>query len=614
MYIVTFYSFKGGTGRTMALANVAVELAMRGRRVLLVDFDLEAPGLDTYPFGRAETRTPGIVDFVKDYLVSGEAPDVQSYVYETAVGANNQARLWIMPAGAQDEQYDTRLRSIDWQRLYEQQSGFLLFEDLKAQWEKGFHPDYVLVDSRTGLTDTGGICTRQLPDAVVVLFFPNEQNRRGLKGVVDEIRQEHLGPLKKKIQLHFVMANVPDLDDEQEILSRNVIRLQETLQYEQLAATIHHYDSLALLNQTIFVLERSRSRLAQEYRQLTASIIRENIQDEEGAVAYLDDVLRHIRNRRASSQLTSIEENLQDIKARHVGNPEVLRRLARLRRRQRKPDEALILLDQAVAAGSKDSEVFLSRAELHASARDRQSAVRDLEYVLQLSDVPVFDLTVATRMLVRLGASDPETLSSSPAIAALNGPGAIEVAKELETKTDTLPAAERILRAALHKERQGSTVQDVRSELMLSLIGQGKFQDAMSLIGTSRPHPQDLDIYDGFNYAMAEWGQSMVIAADFMDRVLEIDRDRPPSNNPNYHQCIAIASWATGEIEKARERSETALRLMQTRQDTAFSAWSYLYVTAEQFIEDIRSMNEMFCGKQILPGFISRTHASKVQT
>src|SRR5947208_1944895 len=46
--IVTFYSYKGGVGRTLALANIGVLLAKRGKRVLLMDWDLEAPGLDRY--------------------------------------------------------------------------------------------------------------------------------------------------------------------------------------------------------------------------------------------------------------------------------------------------------------------------------------------------------------------------------------------------------------------------------------------------------------------------------------------------------------------------------------------------------------------------------------
>ena len=56
-YWVTFYSYKGGGGRTLALINTAAYLAEKGNRVLLLDFDLEAPGLDEfedfrYPSGK----------------------------------------------------------------------------------------------------------------------------------------------------------------------------------------------------------------------------------------------------------------------------------------------------------------------------------------------------------------------------------------------------------------------------------------------------------------------------------------------------------------------------------------------------------------------------------
>jgi Mrp family chromosome partitioning ATPase len=46
--IITFYSYKGGTGRSMAMANVAWLLALSGARVLAIDWDLEAPGLHRY--------------------------------------------------------------------------------------------------------------------------------------------------------------------------------------------------------------------------------------------------------------------------------------------------------------------------------------------------------------------------------------------------------------------------------------------------------------------------------------------------------------------------------------------------------------------------------------
>src|SRR5262249_13442037 len=56
--IYTFYSYKGGVGRSMALANVAALLARWGQRVLVLDWDLEAPGLEKY-FERPTSRIDG---------------------------------------------------------------------------------------------------------------------------------------------------------------------------------------------------------------------------------------------------------------------------------------------------------------------------------------------------------------------------------------------------------------------------------------------------------------------------------------------------------------------------------------------------------------------------
>src|SRR3954453_5414042 len=69
--VVTFYSYKGGTGRSMMLANVAWILAANGKRVLVVDWDLEAPGVHRYfaPFLKDPdlTSSDGIIDFVTDF-------------------------------------------------------------------------------------------------------------------------------------------------------------------------------------------------------------------------------------------------------------------------------------------------------------------------------------------------------------------------------------------------------------------------------------------------------------------------------------------------------------------------------------------------------------------
>ena len=77
-----------------------------------------------------------------------------------------------MPSGTARSTYATSFARIDWGALYDQHDGYLLIEDLKEQWRQAIQPDYVLIDSRTGYTDTGGICTRQLPDASNRAVFP----------------------------------------------------------------------------------------------------------------------------------------------------------------------------------------------------------------------------------------------------------------------------------------------------------------------------------------------------------------------------------------------------------------------------------------------------------
>ena len=104
---VTFYSYKGGVGRTMALANVAAMLAKEGRRVLLIDFDLEAPGLDAFEgLGCAKGR-PGVVEYAAEYLATGKAPPIASFVRECVPASTRlRGKLWLMPSGKKDQQYN----------------------------------------------------------------------------------------------------------------------------------------------------------------------------------------------------------------------------------------------------------------------------------------------------------------------------------------------------------------------------------------------------------------------------------------------------------------------------------------------------------------------------
>ena len=428
MYVNTFYSFKGGVGRTMAMVNVAVTLAQRGRRVLVVDFDLEAPGLDTFSVVQPEKTIPGLVDFVNQYLKTDQAPDVRDFVGPSQLVEN----LLVMPSGAGPQNYASNLVQIDWGELYEEREGYLLFEDLKEQWRQLIKPDYVLIDSRTGYTDTGGICTRQLPDAVTVLFFPNEQNLRGLTKVIGDVRSEAEPPREKKINLQFVMSNVPDLDDEDNILTTIRERFREQLKIPEDHLTVHHYNSLSLLNQTVFAQSRPKSRLSQEYGAVADRIVQSNLEDRDGALHYIQEA-RNGPNRLVTQDgqsTISFSEALQTIKKCHAQDGEVLFGIGALAA-QRGGRDAESLLDKAIGQGYRQPQALLERAKLRAESGDTEGAHEDAEAVLRFNDLPAPLVIQATRLLAP---GESQGNERWPAVATLDPDEQISLADTLSSR------------------------------------------------------------------------------------------------------------------------------------------------------------------------------------
>jgi cellulose biosynthesis protein BcsQ len=181
--IVTFYSYKGGTGRTLALANVGALLAQWGHKVLCVDWDLEAPGLHLYFDKLAPAPRGGLVEVVAA-LAAGKRPPWRRFVSKTKIGAPS-GRLDLLAAGKLDRTYVARLQALDWNQLYDEGLAEGL-EQLRAEWTEAY--DFVLLDSRTGITDIGGICTAQLPDILVLMLTANDQSLDGIVDVAERAR------------------------------------------------------------------------------------------------------------------------------------------------------------------------------------------------------------------------------------------------------------------------------------------------------------------------------------------------------------------------------------------------------------------------------------------
>lgn len=596
MYTNTFYSFKGGVGRTLALVNAAIELVNRGKRVLIVDFDLEAPGLGSFSLLQPPKATFGIVDYVTEFLHSGKSPNIHDYVYESKLDGEFKGHLWIMPSGRSDGGYANRLNTINWQDLYEKHDGYLMFEDMKQQWKKELKPDYVLIDSRTGHTDVGGICTRQLPDSVSIFFLPNKQNLEGLIRVVHDIRSESLHPSGKTIQLQFVMSNVPDIDDEEQILERWTNLFESQLGYHGHALVIHHYTSLSLLDQVVFTSDRPRSKLAIEYKALVDDLIRNNLADRDGVLAFLRDVSRHAEQ--AATQLgisaKSLEERFENIRSLHSVDGEILYLLATIRHGQGRIPEALALVTKSIECGYENSRAFLRRSELASRTGDNDAARLYIEKALNSTDLNYFQANRAIRTLWTLDTTALETVADSPALAALDVEGQLQLAIDLSWSKEALIVSVKLLRRLLALAPQAKDIPDavriVQFHLGFSLIGLEKYKAAMEILGSPRIHLEDSRVPAIFNFAMAEWADSNIVPVDLFKHICTLERQNPLRSDANYKQCIAIALWACDQNEIAIEYLRKSREAIRLRPEPTISVLRYLKVTPSEFLADLDAL------------------------
>ena len=195
--IVAFCSPKGGVGRSTAVANVAWVLATSGRRVLVVDWDLETPSLHEFfrPFllDPELASTEGVMDAVSDFApLSQSTPPAEPDLLRHAVSLDWSfppgGALDFLSAGRQSPAYAVRVAQLDWKRILDGARGDLFVRSLQGAMRSEY--DIVLIDLHCGLTDAGRICAGRLADAVVVCFTLAASSIEAARTLAEEVRGE----------------------------------------------------------------------------------------------------------------------------------------------------------------------------------------------------------------------------------------------------------------------------------------------------------------------------------------------------------------------------------------------------------------------------------------
>ena len=254
MKTITFYSYKGGVGRSLALSNIAIRLSELNKKVCVLDFDLEAPGLHFKfeNYSRSKIIEKGIVDYIDEFSTKKIIPkSIKDYAVELTPANKIFEPIQLIPSGnIDDSAYWKKLSCINWSTLFyeEDSKGVEFFLDLKHKIETEIQPDFLLIDSRTGITDIAGITLKLLADEAVILAANNEENMYGSKKIIKSLIDKENLLFGKTPKIIFVLTRLPftdaakDKEKELAIINRRTQECKKALGLPEFEIMVIHSD------------------------------------------------------------------------------------------------------------------------------------------------------------------------------------------------------------------------------------------------------------------------------------------------------------------------------------------------------------------------------------
>jgi len=231
--VIAFYSFKGGVGRSLAAANFAVYLGRLGLKIVIIDLNLEAPSLVEKLHLDMNHDQKGVLSYLLSFRKSSSPESVESYLVPVAIKGERisyETTIWLMPAGYwPSSKYQQELSELDWNAVIttkksENPVGALL-DQIRALLE----PDYVVIDSRGGLSEAKSAINLDLADEIVIFSPLSNEN-------VDAINQLSVIIGKEsshresggKASIKIVFSRVPNASNVENLRRNCLSRLGDT--------------------------------------------------------------------------------------------------------------------------------------------------------------------------------------------------------------------------------------------------------------------------------------------------------------------------------------------------------------------------------------------------
>ncbi|WP_171938962.1 ParA family protein [Herbaspirillum rubrisubalbicans] len=213
---VVFYGIKGGVGRSTALALFAYRLAHAGKNVLLLDFDLESPGLSGLLLPPERVGEYGIVDWFVEDAVDQADNMLSSLVVDSPLSDHTQGKIRVAPAmGLGETSYLSKLSRVyaDVPRSGSTAEHFSArIRRLVRELEQREQPDVVLIDSRAGLHDLAAISIAGLSSLALLFATDTAQNWQGYGQLFAHWRSYPIVLRQVRERLVLVQALFPESD------------------------------------------------------------------------------------------------------------------------------------------------------------------------------------------------------------------------------------------------------------------------------------------------------------------------------------------------------------------------------------------------------------------
>jgi MinD-like ATPase involved in chromosome partitioning or flagellar assembly len=247
--IISIHSYRGGTGKSNTTANLAVLLAHDGRRVGVVDTDIQSPGIHIL-FGLSEKD---VHHSLNDYLWGHCQIKETAHDVTDGLGVGSSGKVFLIPSS---------MRAGDIARVLREGYDVSVLRDGLHELIDTLELDVLMIDTHPGINEET-LLSIAISDALVIVLRPDQQDYQGTSVTIEVARKLDVP------RLMLVVNKVPAVFDTSDVRAR----VEQTYGCEVAAVLPHAEEMMALASSGLFVLRYPQHPITAALRQVAATLM-----------------------------------------------------------------------------------------------------------------------------------------------------------------------------------------------------------------------------------------------------------------------------------------------------------------------------------------------------